>query len=99
MKLAQFKTKSTPAARAGILIDWGVCDVAELARAIKLSGQETPNWLLETSSTLEIISRGPGGIAEVAKLLSRYQSSSTRTAVVAYQIDQIEFLPAVYPSK
>ena len=99
MKLAQFKTKSTPAARAGILIDWGVCDVAELARAIKLSGKETPNWLLETSSTLEIISRGPEGIAEVAKLLSRYQSSSTRTAVVAYQIDQIEFLPAVYPSK
>jgi 2-keto-4-pentenoate hydratase/2-oxohepta-3-ene-1,7-dioic acid hydratase in catechol pathway len=99
MKLAQFKTKSTPAARAGILIGEAVIDVAELAHAIKSSRKETPNWLLETSSTLEIIRRGPEAIAEVETLLNRYQSSSTRAAVIGYPIDQIEFLPAVFPSK
>jgi 2-keto-4-pentenoate hydratase/2-oxohepta-3-ene-1,7-dioic acid hydratase in catechol pathway len=99
MKLAQFKTRESDKHRVGVLLADVVCDVAELARAIKSTSAETPDWLLETSSTLDIISRGPAALEEIAALLAVHQKSPQRAVVAAYRVDEIEFLPAVNSSK
>jgi len=99
MKLAQFKTKTSDNQRLGVLLGDIVCDVAELARAVRGSGRETANWLLDANSTLDVIGRGAPALAEIALLLNSDQSSSGRGQATAYSLDSIEFLPAVYPSK
>jgi 2-keto-4-pentenoate hydratase/2-oxohepta-3-ene-1,7-dioic acid hydratase in catechol pathway len=99
MKLAQFKTRDSNQQRAGILLGGVVCDIAELARAIKSTGQAVADWLLEVDSTLEIIAHGPGAVDEVTALAGNHQTSSPRAAVVAHRLEEIEFLPAVYPGK
>ena len=99
MKLTQFKTKEANKQRAGILLGDVVCDVAELARAFKSSGAAVSDWLIQTSSTLEIISRGADALRELSALVSSHHQSAERAAVVAHPVAEIEFLPAVYPSK
>jgi len=99
MKLAQFKTKDSDKQRLGLAVGDAVCDVAELARAVKTSGGQPASWLLEANDTLDVISRGAPALAEMAALLDGNQSASGRGQVVAYSLDSIEFLPAVYPSK
>lgn len=98
MKLAQFKTKDSNKRSIGALVGDFVCDVAELARAVRATGAEVADWLTRTSSTLEVISRGPEALADVNALLD-FQAGSKQSVVTAYHEDQIEFLPAVYPSK
>ena len=94
MKLAQFKTKDSDQHRLGILIgDDVVCDVAELARAT-----DGPAWLRQTNSTLDVI-RGGARLKDVEALLSGVRKASGSSQVVAYSLDSIEFLPAVYPRK
>jgi 2-keto-4-pentenoate hydratase/2-oxohepta-3-ene-1,7-dioic acid hydratase in catechol pathway len=99
MKLCQFKTKDSEQQRLGMLVtDDRVCDVADLARAVKSAGGSPPDWLLEANQTLSVIRRGPAGPAQVASLLDAGpHSGHGQTAV--YGVDSIEFLPAVYPSK
>ena len=99
MKLGQFKTRDSKKQRLGLLLEGIVCDVAELAGAVKSTGRESADWLVETNSTLEVISRGPQAIEELNELLSNHQSGSERAAIRAYALSEIEFLPAVYPSK
>jgi 2-keto-4-pentenoate hydratase/2-oxohepta-3-ene-1,7-dioic acid hydratase in catechol pathway len=99
MRLAQFKPKNANHARVGVLVGDVVSDVAELARAIKLTGAETPDWLSEATSTLEIITRGPEALEEISALVSSNQPASSRSAAVAGRVDEIDFLPALYPGK
>lgn len=94
MKLAQFKTKDSDQQRLGILIgDDVVCDVAELARAT-----DGPQWLRQINNTLDVI-RGGARLRDIELLLNGAGDASSRGSAVAYSIDSIEFLPAVYPSK
>ena len=99
MKLCQFKTKDSEQQRLGILVtDDSVCDVADLARAVKSAGGSPPDWLLEANQTLSVISRGPAGPAQIASLLKAGPHSG-RGQTAVYGVDSIEFLPAVYPGK
>ena len=98
MKLCQFKTKDSKQ-KLGVLIgDDSVCDVAELAHAVKSAGGAPADWLLEANSTLAVIRGGKSAVQEIASLLDGGPQSG-RGQTVAYPFDSIEFLPAVYPSK
>jgi len=100
MKLCQFKSANSDQQKLGVLIgDAVVCDVAELARAVKSAGGAPADWLLQVNSTLGVIQRGPSGAKEIASLLDGSQSRSGRGETVGYSLDSIEFLPAVNPSK
>ena len=99
MKLAQFKTRDSAQQRLGILIGDVVCDVAELARAVKSAGGHPPDWLLEVTDTLEVIKRGSAALEAISSLLGRSQALGGGGQATAYEFDSIEFLPAVYPSK
>ena len=99
MKLAQFKTKDSAQQRLGILIGDVVCDVAELARAVKSAGGNPPDWLLEVTDTLEVIKGGSAALEAISSLLGRSQALGGGGQATAYDLDSIEFLPAVYPSK
>src|ERR1051325_9825989 len=99
MKLAQFKTKESNRQRVGILIGEAVCDLAELARAAKSAGGSPAEWLVEASSTLDVIQRGASAFDEINSLLNDHERPPSRTSVVAHAVDLTEFLPAVYPSK
>ena len=99
MKLAQFKTKDSAQQRLGILIGDVVCDVAELARAVKSAGGNPPDWLLEVTDTLEVIKRGSAALEAISSLLGRSQALGGGGQATAYELDSLEFLPAVYPSK
>ena len=99
MKLAQFKTKDSAQQRLGILIGDVVCDVAELARAVKSAGGNPPDWLLAVTDTLEVIQRGSAALEAISSLLGRSQALGGGGQSTALELDSIEFLPAVYPSK
>lgn len=99
MKLCQFKTKDSQQQRLGISIDDDVvCDVAELARAVKSAGGAPADWLLESNSTLDVICRGHSATQDIASLLEGGPHSG-QGQTVAYPLDSIEFLPATYPGK
>ena len=100
MKLCQFKAKEPPQQRLGILIGEDVvCDVSELARAVKSAGSDVAEWLLEANSTLSVINRGPEAIQEIAALLNGVGPHAGRGQSTAYSLNSIDFLPATYPSK
>jgi 2-keto-4-pentenoate hydratase/2-oxohepta-3-ene-1,7-dioic acid hydratase in catechol pathway len=99
MKLAQCKTRESDQQRLGVLVGDVVCDVAELARAVKVAGGEPASWLLETNDTLSVIRRGGSALNEINALFGGSESRSGRGQAVGYSLDQIEFLPATYPSK
>jgi len=99
MKLAQFKTKDADKQRVGLAVGDSVYDVAELARAVKASGGDPPSWLLDADNTLDVIRRGAPALAEIAVLLNGNQSASGLGQAIAYSLESIEFLPAVYPGK
>jgi 2-keto-4-pentenoate hydratase/2-oxohepta-3-ene-1,7-dioic acid hydratase in catechol pathway len=99
VKLAQFKTKDLDKQRVGVLLGEVICDLAELAGAIKTSSVSSENWLLETNSTLDIIVRGPAALEKLNELVNSHRSTSPPTAIRAYELSEIDFLPAVYPSK
>ncbi|HYV24171.1 MAG TPA: fumarylacetoacetate hydrolase family protein [Pyrinomonadaceae bacterium] len=99
MKLAQFKTKDSDRQRLGILIGDAVCDVAELARAVRSTGRAVEDWLVNVDSTLEIIKRGAAAIEQIGAMTNSSESSTGRAGVVAHSVDSIDFLPATYPGK
>jgi len=99
MKLAQFKTENSAEQRLGLLLGDVVCDVAELARAVKTIGPNSDEWLLEINSTLDVIRRGASGLREVDTLLTSIAPGKGRLPIAAYSIDSIRFLPAVCASK
>lgn len=99
MKLTQFKTKDSDQQRLGMAIDDVICDVSELARAVKAAGGNPASWLLTVENTLDVIKRGFSALVEVSALLDGVQSPAGLGQVIGYRIDEIEFLPAVFPSK
>lgn len=98
MKLTQFKLNSEAQARVGVLLGDAVVDVTELAKANRSASAGTSDWLSKVTTTLEIIARGPEALEEISTLTSN-QSASGRGAVVGRSVEEIEFLPAVYPGK
>jgi 2-keto-4-pentenoate hydratase/2-oxohepta-3-ene-1,7-dioic acid hydratase in catechol pathway len=99
MKLAQFKTGESAEQRLGVLVGDVVCDVADLARAIKESGGGPPGWLLKATRTQNVIDRGESAVRDIEGLLINGQTGSSRGATAAFALDLIDFLPATYPSK
>jgi 2-keto-4-pentenoate hydratase/2-oxohepta-3-ene-1,7-dioic acid hydratase in catechol pathway len=99
MKLAQFKTNESAERRLGVLLGDVVCDVADLARALKESGGGPPSWLLKATRTQDVIDRGESAVRDIEGLLLNGQTGSGRGATTAFPLDSIDFLPAVYPSK
>ncbi len=99
MKLAQFKTRDSDKQRLGLAVGDVVCDVAEVARAVKTAGSATGPWLLEVNSTLEVISRGESAAEEISALLNNHGSRQSQGIAIGYSVEDIHFLPAVYPSK
>jgi len=98
MKLAQFKTRNSDKQRLGLLLGDVVCDVAELARAHQSTGASVAEWLLNVDSTLEVIRGGAELVAQLGPLVKR-DPAKQKSVVVAHPPDEIDFLPAVYPSK
>ncbi len=98
MKLAQFKSKDSSRQRLGVLLEDVVCDVAELARAQRSNGASVADWLVDAGSTLDVIDRGAAAIEELNALLA-LQPGARRSSIAAFHEADIEFLPAVYPSK
>jgi len=99
MKLCQFKTTDSNQ-RLGLLIgDNIVCDVAELARAVKSAGGAPPEWLLAANSTLDAIRRGPSATDDIDSLINGTGTNSGRGQTAGHALNTIEFLPATYPSK
>lgn len=98
MKLAQFKTKDSKQ-RLGLAVGDFVCDVAELARLLAGAGTAPASWLLEARDMLDVIGRGESALGEISALLNGGQARHAGGQVVGYSIDEIEFLPAVRPSK
>lgn len=99
MKLAQFKTENSAEQRLGLLLGDIVCDVAELARAVKTIGPNSDEWLLEINSTLDVIRRGAAGLREIDSLLTTIAPGKSRLPIAAHSIDSIRFLPAVHAGK
>ncbi len=99
MKLAQFRTKDSNKQRLGWAVGDVVCDVAELARAAKAAGSAPAAWLLKVNSSLDVIGRGASALKEISALLNHHPSSQAPTIATGYSVDEIHFLPAVYPSK
>src|SRR5437588_13031644 len=98
MKLAQFKSNNSDRQRLGMLIGESVCDVAELARAVKGAGGNLADWLLNVDNTLSVITHGDSALDEINALVSGDPTTfDSLASTVAYPADAIEFLPAVYP--
>jgi len=98
VKLAQFKTNDSKQ-RLGLAVGDVVCDVAELARVLAGAGTAPASWLLEAGDMLDVIGRGESALGEISALLNGGQARHAGGQVVGYSIDEIEFLPAVRPSK
>ena len=99
MNLAQFKTKESDQQRVAVLRDDTVCDVAALAREIKKSGGKPAAWLLEISSTLDLIKRGPDALNEIEALLRDAEFRNDALEPALFSVDAIKFLPAVNARK
>ncbi|MFS8085698.1 MAG: fumarylacetoacetate hydrolase family protein [Acidobacteriota bacterium] len=99
MKLAQFKTRESDDPRLGIALGESLCDVAELARAVKVAGGEPPDWLLEVTNSMEVISRGEKSLREIDALLNNALERREHAIATAFTFETAEFLPPVYPSK
>ena len=97
MKLAQFKTKASNEERLGVLMGENVCDVAEIAQAVKTSGGNVADWLLKVKHSREVIDRGAAGLGDLKAILN--EPSSGSSAAAGFSLDSIEFLPATYPGK
>ncbi|MEK6335608.1 MAG: fumarylacetoacetate hydrolase family protein [Acidobacteriota bacterium] len=99
MKIAQFRTEVTGEQRLGALLGDVVCDVAELARAVKSTGGNVADWLLEVNQSQDVVNRGGAGFGDLEALLNNLGPQFGRAGVVAHSIDSIKFLPAIYPGK
>jgi acylpyruvate hydrolase len=99
MKLAQFKTKNSEEARLGIALGDVICDVAGLARAVKAAGGRPGDWLLNVTSTASVIKRGVTALNEINELMNDNEGRRARGSATAFNFDDVEFLPPVFPGK
>lgn len=90
MKLAQFKTKESSSRKVGLLQHRRLCDLNAMAR----TAVNKASWLLDVRDTLSVVKRGDSGLEEINALLSQSDAQTS-----SFALDEIEFLPAVYPGK
>ena len=91
MKLTQFKSRSAAGQRLGLLAGDRVIDLAGLAGT-------GAGWLSEAPSMLDVIRRGKEALSEINRLVDAARASGL-AAGASMALDEVEFLPAVYPSK
>lgn len=100
MKLAQFRTEGSAKQKLGLFTNEKLIDVAAFAHAVKQYGGQASDWLLEVTSTLDVIRRGNEALNEIDALLKvANQEAILKDERVAFMLDSVEFLPAVYPEK
>jgi 2-keto-4-pentenoate hydratase/2-oxohepta-3-ene-1,7-dioic acid hydratase in catechol pathway len=99
MKLAQFKTKESGSPRLGLWLYDALIDISALAQAVEGGGGTTADWLLQTNSTLEVITLGPEALHDIDELIREAQARGFPGARFAFAPEAIEFLPAVNPGK
>ena len=97
MRLAQFRSRDSSAQRLGVLLGDVVCDVGELARAIRSDGATVADWLLAANSTLDVVNRGAEGVEQLSTLLTLHTGS--QAAVTGFREEDVTLLPAIYPGK
>jgi 2-keto-4-pentenoate hydratase/2-oxohepta-3-ene-1,7-dioic acid hydratase in catechol pathway len=97
MKLAQFKAKDSSLPRLGLSRDEMLIDVAALAQSIKASGGDVAEWLVHVTTTLEVITRGSSGLADIDSLVANQDLTIDNRIV--FSLGAIEFLPAVNAGK
>jgi 2-keto-4-pentenoate hydratase/2-oxohepta-3-ene-1,7-dioic acid hydratase in catechol pathway len=97
MKLAQFKAKDSSLPRLGLSWDEMLIDVAALAQSIKASGGDVAEWLLHVTTTLEVITLGSSGLADIDSLVA--DQDLTIDNRIVFSLGAIEFLPAVNAGK
>jgi 2-keto-4-pentenoate hydratase/2-oxohepta-3-ene-1,7-dioic acid hydratase in catechol pathway len=107
MKLTQFRIKTSGVGRVGVLAEGKLIDIAAGARAVSQSG-DAAGWLREATDVLGIIRRGHDALDEVGALVEAVRRAGALDARsggtidgarVAFAPDEVEFLPAVNPSK
>src|SRR5262245_5977733 len=92
MKLAQFKSNATDSARLGALVDGHVVDIGSLALEAQKAGGKTSDWLLSTSTTLEVIERGDAAIEELSALLESGKARGLlRDERLSVPVDSVSF--------
>lgn len=100
MKLAQFRIAGDQRQRFGVLVDQTLIDIASLAQSSREFGVNASDWLLEVSSTLEVIERWPDAARELKNLLADARSlASTAFDAASFSQESVQFLPAVTPGK
>src|SRR5450432_1307505 len=99
MKLAQFRLRESKAKGLGLLIDEELFDVWELAKAVKRSGGDVAQWLLQDADIRGVITNGPTGLEDLNALSRAARGDALLKKELVISLDSIEFLPAVYPGK
>src|SRR5438105_6854641 len=100
MKLAQYKTKRRAEQKLCLCACEKLIDVAAFAHAVKQSGSQTSDRMLEVTTTQDVIRRGDEALNEIGMLLKvANQEAILKDELVAFTLDSVEFLPVVYPEK
>jgi acylpyruvate hydrolase len=100
MKLAQFTKKTQSETRLGLAAGEKVIDVAALAFAVKAAGEEVADWLLSAHRTMDVIALGESALHDLKRLMTAAEGPGLdQDERCSLALDEIEFLPAVYPGK
>jgi 2-keto-4-pentenoate hydratase/2-oxohepta-3-ene-1,7-dioic acid hydratase in catechol pathway len=100
MKFAQFVLDDSSGSRLGVLVDEKLIDVTLLASALKKTGWQPPDWLLEVRGTVDIISHGDEAVAEIKALVDEGRARDlVADRPISVEVDSVSFLPAVNPTK
>jgi 2-keto-4-pentenoate hydratase/2-oxohepta-3-ene-1,7-dioic acid hydratase in catechol pathway len=94
MKLAQFKRTTNGPQRVGALGGDHLIDIAALARDARSDGKQAADWLLEVTSTNDIIARGARDLIDRA---GADAVSLNEDVIIAPS--SVTFLPPVMPRK
>ena len=94
MKLAQYKTKDSDRPQLGALVGEELVSLTALAGGAKKGGG--PEWLTDATTLLDLIRRGPQGLAEVEALVRGAKEGDARLKASP---GAVEFLPPVRPTK
>jgi 2-keto-4-pentenoate hydratase/2-oxohepta-3-ene-1,7-dioic acid hydratase in catechol pathway len=100
MKFAQFVLDASSGPRVGALADEKLIDVALLAAALKKAGGGAPDWLIEVSGVVDVISHGDEAVAEVQALMDEGRERGLVAGrPISVELDSVSFLPAVNAGK
>ncbi|HEV7396672.1 MAG TPA: fumarylacetoacetate hydrolase family protein [Pyrinomonadaceae bacterium] len=99
MKLAQYKRKNSGRS-LGLGLGNKIVDVPALAQAVRDTGEEVKEWLLNARTTLDVISVGDGAVAAINALIeAAHAPGLDQDERFSSSFDEVEFLPAVDAGK